>query len=258
MDQTGKARAFAALHAKGDPLILYNIWDAGSAKAVAEAGASAIATGSWSVAAAQGFEDGQKIPLELLCTLVQRIVEAVDLPVTVDIEGGYGTRPEEVAQTAERVIGTGAVGINFEDQIVGGEGLYGVAEQAERIAAIRQRADRLGLPLFINARTDLFLKQRDRSLHPGLLAAAEERAKAYEEAGANGFFAPGLLDDELIAALCEATALPLNILLFDQAPPAARLAEIGVRRISHGPLPYRSAMARLREVATERLHEARR
>lgn len=257
MDQTGKAKTFAALHRKNDPVILYNVWDAGTAEAVAEAGASAIATGSWSVAAAQGYPDGEKIPLELLATIVRRIVESVSLPVTVDLEGGYGRRPEQVAQTAETIIGTGAVGINFEDQVVGGEGLYEIAEQAARIAAMRQRAERLGVPLFINARTDLFLKQRDRSRHPELLAAATERARAYEEAGASGFFAPRLLDEPLIAELCEATALPVNILQFDEAPPPTRLAELGVRRISHGPLPYHATMRHLREQAAEQFRRAK-
>lgn len=253
MDQAGKARAFAALHVKGDPLVLYNVWDAGSARAVAEAGARALATGSWSVAAAQGYADGEKLPLELLVGIVRRIAETVDLPLSVDLEGGYGTSPQEVARSAGRLLDAGAIGLNFEDQVVGGEGLHGVAQQAGRIAAICRIAERGGVPLFLNARTDLFLKEPARARHAGLLEAARERAVAYAEAGASGFFVPGLIGEEPLAELCAATPLPVNVLLLPDAPPVARLAELGVARISHGPYPYRNAMARLTAAAAEAL-----
>ncbi|RKQ73305.1 isocitrate lyase/PEP mutase family protein [Oceanibaculum indicum] len=130
MEQIEKARHFASLHEQGSPLILYNIWDAGTAKAAEQADAKAVATGSWSVAAAQGFGDGEKIPLDLLLTIVQRIVDTVALPVSVDFEGAYGTTPEQVAASTRRLIGTGAIGMNVEDRIVGGEGLYDIAAQA--------------------------------------------------------------------------------------------------------------------------------
>lgn len=251
--QAERARAFAALHVKGEPLVLYNVWDAGSAKAVAAAGAAAIATGSWSVAAAQGYPDGEQIPLQLLATIARRIVETVEVPVSIDVEGAYGRRPQEVARTAGLLLDAGAVGINFEDQVVGGEGLYEIAEQAERIAAIRRTAERNGVELFINARTDLFLKQRDRARHAELLGEALERAAAYAAAGASGFFAPGLLDEAPIAELCRATALPVNILAFEEAPPLERLAALGVARVSHGPLPYRALMRHLQDQAAAQL-----
>mgnify|MGYP003402032485 CR=1 FL=1 len=136
-DQREKAEAFAALHVKGDPIILFNIWDAGGAKAVAEAGAKAIATGSHSVAVANGYDDGQHVPLEFVLDSIARIVASVDLPVTLDFEGGYATDADGLKANIAKVIETGAIGINFEDQIVGGEGMYSVEQQQTRIAAIR-------------------------------------------------------------------------------------------------------------------------
>lgn len=249
MSQAEKARVFAALHVKGDPFVLYNIWDAGTARAVAAAGARAVATGSWSLAAAHGYEDGERIPLDLVATVVARIAASVDLPVSVDVEGGYGTSPEQLATTVETILGTGAVGINLEDQVVGGDGLYGVAEQAGRIAAIRRAAERSGAALFVNARTDLFLKERDRSRHAALLGAAKERAAAYAEAGASGFFAPGLADPATIAELCAASPLPVNVMTGEAVPARDVLAGCGVARISHGPFPYIAAMRWLQEQA---------
>ena len=133
-DQNSRATVFRSLHVKGDPVVLFNVWDPGSAKIVAAAGAKAIATGSWPVAAAFGYGDGEKIPLDLALDNIGRIVEAVDLPVTMDLEGGYGAEPEVVARTVRRAIDAGAIGFNFEDQVVGGEGLHDIAVQAKRIA----------------------------------------------------------------------------------------------------------------------------
>lgn len=249
MDQKQKADLFQSLHVKGDPVILYNIWDAGSAKAVAEAGANAIATGSQSVAAAQGYPDGQSLPMDRLLAIVERIVDTTDLPVTVDFEGGYAQAPEAVAENVAQVVKTGAVGINFEDQVVGSDEIYGIEEQAGRIRAIRKMADEAGLAFYINARTDLFLKSRDPATHPGLIAEAKERAQAYAEAGASGFFAPLLSGEGLIADLCEATDIPVNIMQLAPAPSNARLAQLGVARISYGPVPYIQLMETLTEKA---------
>lgn len=210
MTQARRALDFTQLHVPGQPLVLYNIWDAGGAKAVAKAGAKAIATGSWSVAAAQGYGDGQKIPLDLLLQIVARITETVELPVTIDFEGCYAEAPESVAANVSRVIEAGAIGINFEDQIVGGEGLHPMEAQCGRIAAARRAAGTAEVPLFINARTDLFLKEKDDSKHEGLMAEAKERAAAYAEAGASGFFVPGLTDPALIRNVCEAVSLPVK------------------------------------------------
>lgn len=249
MSQKDKAAAFAALHQKGNPVIIYNIWDAGTAKAVADGGAKALGTGSWSVAASQGYADGENLPLEALLATVMSITTAIELPLTVDVEGGYAEDPAELVKNVGEVMDAGAIGINFEDQIVGGTGLYAIEAQAERIHSIRSFSDSREIPLFINARTDLFLKEGDRATHAGLLDQAIERANAYAEAGARGFFAPGLADDDLIRKLCEAVALPVNIMMMPGVSAPKRLAELGVSRVSYGPGPYRAMMAKLKEDA---------
>src|SRR5438270_10676960 len=152
---TSKFEAFAALHVPGDPLVLFNIWDVGSALAVAAAGAKALATGSHPVADANGWPDGQQVPLDFVFANAKRIVEAVELPVTVDFESAYSADPEEGAANVARLKETGAIGCNFEDQVIGGEGLHSLQLQAQRVAAIRKA---VGDDFFINARTDLFLK----------------------------------------------------------------------------------------------------
>ncbi|OJF90480.1 isocitrate lyase/PEP mutase family protein [Pararhizobium antarcticum] len=249
MNQIEKARAFAALHRKGEPVVLYNIWDVGSAVAVAESGARALATGSWSVAATGGFGDGQKIPLLLLCDIARGIVGATDLPVSIDFEGGYAETPGEIAINVAHIVNAGAVGVNIEDQVVGGEGLHGIEAQAERLAAIRAMADARDLPFFVNARTDVFLKEPDGAKHADLLDEAIQRGYAYEKAGARGFFVPGLSDPALIARICKAVSLPVNVMMKPGSPDVATLAALGVARISHGPFPYRAMIAWLKEQA---------
>ncbi|WP_026613422.1 isocitrate lyase/PEP mutase family protein [Ensifer aridi] len=246
MNQEERAIAFTALHRKGDPVVLYNIWDAGSARCVAEAGAKALATGSWSVAAAHGFADGQKIPLALLIEIVREIVAATELPLSVDFEGAYSEDPAQGAANAAELIDAGAIGINFEDQIVGKAGVHAIDKQTARIRAIREMAERQGIPLFINARTDLFLQESDAARHAGLMDEAISRAEAYAEAGASGFFAPGLADRELIARLCAASPLPVNVMMKPGAPDLETLAAAGVGRVSYGPFPYRAMIAWLR------------
>lgn len=253
--QRDQARLFASLHRKGKPLILFNAWDAGSAKAIADAGANAIATGSWSVAAAHGVADGEALPLALALDNLRRIVAAVDLPVSIDLEGGYARSPEGVADTAQAAIAAGAIGCNFEDQVVSGDGLHSIDDQCERIRAMRRAADTADLPFFINARTDLFLKRKPE-LHGGHVDEALRRGRAYAEAGASGLFVPGLVDEEMIARVCAECPLPVNVMAFPGAPPTKRLARAGVARISHGPGPYRLAMRALAEAARTAHEEA--
>ena len=243
-----KAAAFAALHRAGNPLILYNAWDAGSARAVAEAGAKAIATGSASVAAAHGFADAQALPLELALANAARIVAAVELPVTIDFEGGYAVEPEALARNVGRLAETGAIGCNLEDQVVGGDGLHPIERQSARIRAARAVA---GADFFINARTDIFLKAKPETHDGDMVDQALERANVYAEAGASGFFVPGLADLKLLERLCAASPLPVNFMAFPGAPSAAAVAAAGVARISHGPFPYRLAMKALGEAARE-------
>ena len=244
--QREKADLFAQLHVQSQPLILTNIWDAGSAQVVEKGGAKAIATGSHAVAAAHGFEDRERLPLELVLANSERIVASVALPVSLDIESGYGESAAEVAVTIERVVKAGAVGINLEDQIIGGEGRYSVQAQCERLGAARGVADDLNIPLFINARTDIYLQAKSEH-GEAHLAEAIDRAKAYADAGANGFFAPGLRNARVIETLCHASPLPVNIMLTDDTPNIKQLAALSVARISAGPGPYRRMMDALRQ-----------
>ena len=237
---------FAKLHVPGEPLILYNAWDPGSARSVAEAGAKAIATGSASVAAAQGYADGEQLPLEAALANARAIAASVDLPVTVDFEGGYAVEPELLAANLRRLAECGAVGCNLEDQVVGGDGLHPTDRQVERLRAARAAT---GEAFFINARTDLFLKARREEHDEALVEAALARADAYAEAGASGIFVPGLADLRLFERFCGASPLPVNFMAFPGCPEPKQIASAGAARISHGPFPYKLAMKALKQAA---------
>jgi 2-methylisocitrate lyase-like PEP mutase family enzyme len=243
-EQAYKAEQFRGLHIPGTPLILFNIWDAGGAKVVTNSGAKAIATGSWSVAHANGFGDGELIPRGLAIDNLRRIVSATDLPVTVDLESGYG----DVAETIGLAIEAGAVGCNLEDSFPANGKLREPADQCVPIRSARQTADASGIRFFINARTDVFLRQPPAQ-HGESMVEALARARAYADAGADGLFAPGLVDITLIARLAEALPLPLNIMMGEGSPLPRALAEHGVARISHGPGPYLIAITALEEAA---------
>ncbi|WP_017812295.1 isocitrate lyase/PEP mutase family protein [Paenibacillus shenyangensis] len=247
-----QAAHFHALHIKGDPLVLVNVWDAGSTAAVQAAGARAIATGSWSVAAAHGMQDSEAMPLDDVVANIERIRRQTDLPLSVDIEGGYGIHPEEVGHTVRRILGAGAIGINIEDQIMGRNQLYPIEEQCLRIAAAREAADRYGMPLFINARTDIFLQMNEEISGAALnqaVTAVLTRADAYAQAGASGLFVPGLTDAGAISALCHQSELPVNIMLSRPVSSVQEWADLGVSRISYGPLPYQEVMSHLQRLA---------
>ena len=239
-----KFETFAALHVPGDPVILYNIWDVGSALAVVAAGAKALATGSHPVADANGFADGQKVPMDFAFANARRIVEAVELPLTVDFESAYSTDPREVGANVARLKETGAVGCNFEDQVIGGEGVQPLDQQVARIAAIRSA---VGSDFFINARTDLFLKTQ--TYDDALVDQVIERGKAFADAGASGFFVPRLADPAQIERVVREVPLPLNVIAFPGAPDKKVWIDAGVARISHGPFPHRALMATLTEMA---------
>ena len=254
MNQTDKAERFAELHVKGAPLLLYNAWDAGSAKAILAAGAQAIATSSWSVADAQGYRDGEAIPIALAERIVARIVATIDAPVTVDFEGGYSEDDGELADNVSRLLDLGVIGINFEDRVVKGSGLYSLDRQARRIAAIRKAAEQKGIDLFINARTDVFFEHGEDAAQA--VGEALNRAKAYAAVGASGFFVPGLVDDALIGQICESVSLPVNVMVMDGVPSNGRLSALGVARISYGPIPYIRAMKALGQEARTTFNEA--
>lgn len=252
MTQADRARAFAALHQPGTPLVLYNCWDAGSGAAIAKGGAPALATGSWSVAAAQGYADGEAMPLDTLLQIASRITATSDVPVSLDFEGGYAVETDALSKNIAEVLAAGVIGINFEDRVVQSSGLYDIDTQTTRIAAIRAEADAHDVPLFINARTDLFLQSKPED-HGQHLDAAITRGKAYAKAGASGFFIPGLSDPDMVRAVCTAVSLPVNAMCLDITADVAPLTATGVARISFGPAPYRAAMKALTQQA-ERLY----
>jgi 2-methylisocitrate lyase-like PEP mutase family enzyme len=243
------AEQFRSLHVPGKPLVIFNVWDAGSARAVASAGASAIGLGSWSVAASQGFEDGECMPLDDVCTNLQRIVAAVELPVSIDFESGYGEQATEVGRNIGRIIAIGAIGCKHEEGMAHA-GMREAVDQARRIAEARKAADAAGIPFFINARSDGFLQAPADAHDSGLLRHALERGKVYADAGADGLFLPGLTDPALIERVVNASPLPINIMKSAHAPTLGRLAELGVARVSHGPGPYRQMMKGLAEACS--------
>jgi 2-methylisocitrate lyase-like PEP mutase family enzyme len=251
--QIEKARRFARLHEEG-MLILPNAWDAGSAVIIASAGAAAIATTSGGVAWSMGRPDGQDLTREQMIGQVKSIARAVDLPVTADVEGGYGPRPEDVAATVEAAVAAGAVGVNLEDSKAAGGPLFSAAEQAARLKAGSEAAEAAGLPeLVINARTDVFLygigEEEER------LAAVIGRAEAYAEAGATSLFVPGLLDLAILEQLVKSTPLPINAMAGPGAPSIADLERVGVRRVSLGTAVAQAAYGITRRVAAEALEK---
>ena len=232
-----KIRDFAALHIPGNPLILVNIWDAGSARAIAAAGAKAIATGSFGVAGAQGRADGEDFPLEDVFANLARILAVTDLPVTIDMESGYGADPAAVGASVARAKQAGAAGINMEDRMPGANELLPLAEAQARYRAAADTG------IFVNARCDTFRGGDVAKDGKALVAATLERARAYADAGAGSLFVPFLLDPKSIGAICEGSPLPVNILRGKGGPTHGELAELGVARISHGHQPWAAAMA---------------
>ena len=181
----------------------------------------------------------------------QVITSTIDAPVTVDFEGGYSEDDGALAENVSRLLELGVIGINFEDRVVKGAGLYAIDRQARRIAAIRAAAGKKSVDLFLNARTDLFLGQSGDPAQS--IGEALDRANVYATAGASGFFIPGLQDDALIDRICKGVSLPVNVMVMDGVPSNERLSELGVARISYGPIPYIRAMKALKEDA-QRVH----
>ncbi|WP_280382780.1 isocitrate lyase/PEP mutase family protein [Nocardia wallacei] len=249
--QRNQAAAFRQLHA-GGTFVLPNAWDAVSAALVAHAGAAAVATTSAAVAWALGRGDGERLTRADMVEQVRRIAGAVAVPVTADIEGGYGPAPEDVAATVAAVIEAGAVGVNLEDSRRPGGPLFDDREQAARLDAARTAATRAGLAeLVINARTDVYLfgigAPEDR--FDEVLA----RAVAYAAAGADSLFVPGLLDLGTIAELTAKSPLPVNVMAGPGAPAVAELAAAGVRRVSVGSAIAQAAYERVQAAAAELL-----
>ncbi len=240
-----KLDAFAALHVPGNPLILYNIWDAGSTVAVAKAGAKAIATGSYGVAGAHGIGDGEKLPLDVSIVTLSEIMAVTDLPVTIDMEAGYGADAAAVGASVQRAADAGAIGINIEDKDPATRTLFSVTDASARIKAAAATG------VFVNARADLFILAPPADHNAAMVDALIERAHAYADAGARGLFAPFLQDAALIERLCTGSPLPVNILMRAGCPDHKSLAALGVARISHGHGPWAAAMDWLQAEAAQ-------
>jgi 2-methylisocitrate lyase-like PEP mutase family enzyme len=249
--QQAKAEVFRSLHGSG-VLVLPNAWDAGSAAVIAAAGAQAIATTSGGVAWSLGRTDGHGLSRDEMADQVRRIAAAVNVPVTADIEGGYGATPEDVARTVELVVAAGAVGVNIEDSGAPGGGLFDAQAQAERLTAARAAAERAGLPgLVINVRTDVFLFGIGEP--EGRLDDVITRAVAYAAAGADSLFVPGLTDLETLSLLVKSTSLPVNVMAGPGAPTVAEFTAAGVRRVSLGTAVAQAAYAVAQRAAVEAL-----
>ncbi|MFE3198455.1 isocitrate lyase/phosphoenolpyruvate mutase family protein [Embleya sp. NPDC059237] len=244
------ALTFRALHTSAAPLALANVWDAAGARLVVEAGARAVATTSAGVAWGLGAADGDLLGRDRALELIARVVAAVEVPVTADIESGFGVDPDGVAETVRGVLAAGAVGINLEDSSHGGPTpLRPITDQAARIAAARAAADAADVPLYLNARVDTYL--RGTGEPADRLRETLDRASAYLAAGADGIFVPGVVDPPTIAALTASLTAPLNILVGPGAPDVAELGRLGVARVSLGSAVAEAAYAVIRRAARE-------
>jgi 2-methylisocitrate lyase-like PEP mutase family enzyme len=246
--QKERAEQFHRFHHEAPLLVLPNVWDAASARIVAQAGFCAIATTSSGVAASLGYSDGQHISRDMLIEAIARITRVVECPVTADIEAGYGNSIEEVLQTVKAVITTGVVGINIEDSLKQQEkALVDVSYQVELIKALRGLATSMDVPFVINARVDVFLlaigESENRFEH------AVQRANAYLQAGADCIYPIGILDGNMIANLVKAINGPINILGGPPAPTLPELAQLGVARVSLAGGLMRSVLGHLRRIA---------
>jgi 2-methylisocitrate lyase-like PEP mutase family enzyme len=238
---------FHALHRGPDLLVLANAWDAGSALLIESLGAHAIATTSAGLAWAHGYPDGDALPPPLVVATAAEITRAVRVPVSIDFEGGYSDDAEAVAKLVGMLIDVGVVGINIED------GGGSPDRLCRKIEAIRRMASALGVELFINARTDVYLRELVAS--SARVAETRTRAARYRDAGASGLFVPGIVEQDEIAAIAREVALPLNVMAAAGLAPPAELAKVGVRRLSSGSAIAEAVWGRARELAARFLRD---
>jgi 2-methylisocitrate lyase-like PEP mutase family enzyme len=250
--QAEKAEQFRKLHHGPRMLVLANAWDVVSARVLEECGHPAIATSSAAVAFSRGYPDGQRIPRNEMLDVVARIARAVRVPLTADLEAGYGTTVKDMAETVKAAIDAGAIGMNLEDVTGDDESsLVALPLQAEKIRAMRETAKSIGVPFVLNARTDVYLMPIGPEATR--FERTVERLRAYRDAGADCLFAPGLYDGETIAKLVKAVEAPVNILANPACPPMAELEKIGVARLSAGSGVMRAAMGAVQRIGKEML-----
>ncbi|UTR10203.1 isocitrate lyase/phosphoenolpyruvate mutase family protein [Evansella sp. LMS18] len=241
---------FQQMHHQGHPFVLPNAWDVISAKAFEKSGFKAVGTTSAGIALAHGYQDGEKIPIERVIYMLERIVSAVDIPVSADIEAGYGKTATEVLETIRQIIDAGIVGINLEDGIsFEGNPLSDIHIHQEKIRAIKDLSASLSKPLFVNARTDIYWlnigEEEDR------FELAIERVKAYEKAGADCIFVPGLTNRTEIEKLRKEITRPINLLVSPDLPDLKELSRIGIDRVSTGSAPFRSAISMIKKMSDD-------
>jgi 2-methylisocitrate lyase-like PEP mutase family enzyme len=248
--EQAKAAAFRVLHSGREILLLPNVWDVASARLIEESGFKAAATSSAGIAFSLGYPDGQKISREQMLAVIARIAKAVRVPVTADVEAGYGKTAEDAGRTARAVVEAGAVGMNLEDAIGDSPSvLVELPLQLEKIRAVREMASRLRIPLVLNARTDMYLLQIG---DPGeRYDETVRRLSAFREAGADCVFAPGLRDAPTIGRLVADLKCPINILAGPGSPSVPELSKLGVARVSLGSATMRATIGCLRRIAQE-------
>lgn len=250
--QSRKAEILRKLHAGPRTLVLPNAWDVASARVLEELGYPAIATTSAGVAFALGYPDGQRISRDEMLEVVSRIARAVRVPVTADMESGYGKTPSEIADTAKAIVAAGAVGLNFEDVTGDTEETHvDIPLQTEKIRALRETSASLGVPLVINARTDIYLMPIGPEATR--FERTVERLRAYRAAGADCLFAPGVSKREIIGKLVNEIPAPLNILMTPDCPSIPELEKMGVRRVSAGSAVMRATLGLVRRIGKDLL-----
>jgi 2-methylisocitrate lyase-like PEP mutase family enzyme len=248
--EQAKAAAFRVLHSGREILLLPNVWDVASARLIEESGFKAAATSSAGIAFSLGYPDGQRISREEMLAVIARIAKAVRVPVTADVEAGYGKTPEDAGRTARAVLDAGAVGMNLEDAIgTSPSVLVELPLQLEKIRAVREMASRLRIPLVLNARTDMYLLQIGDPAER--YDETVRRLSAFREAGADCVFAPGLRDAPTIGRLVADLKCPINILAGPGSPSVPELSKLGVARVSLGSATMRATVGCLRRIAQE-------
>ena len=246
MDSAQKAEILRRLHRGTEPLVMANVWDCASARVVEQAGFPAVATTSAGVASSLGYPDGQHVSRAEMLEVVKRIAQCVSVPVSADLEAGYG----DVEETTRALVASGAVGLNIEDMDKhGGRELVRLSEQIDRIHTVRHVSGELGVGVVINARTDYYLASIGDPAKR--FDAACERLRRYIDAGADCVFVPGITDEDLIRRFVEALRFPLNVLVGPGTPPISRLKQIGVARVSVGSGVARATMGLVRRIANE-------
>lgn len=251
--QPGKGRVLYDLHHNGKLLILPNIWESLGAAMLEDIGYPAIATASGATAFSNGYHDGEKLPFTDLLNILQRIVRSVNVPVTADVENGYAANNITLAENIRKLVGIGIAGINFEDSHHYEQKLIPIDEQCEKIFLVKKISAEMGMPLFLNARTDIYTKSKDLS-DEEKLSQALLRGKAYKEAGADGLYPIFLKDKDAISTLIKEVDLPVNILLLPGIPDFNGLKEIGVARLSLGPGVLKIAVNAMKQVAQKLLN----